>query len=100
MTSCCLTLLCTPELEEKLLDLLLVEPDITLFTSTSSFTHGLHPAQLDRLEKVLGRGHSVSIQLLMAQSHAADLLHRLRTSLAGAGIIYWLTPVLDAGELT
>ncbi|HNE33663.1 DUF3240 family protein [Agitococcus lubricus] len=100
MTSCCLTLLCTPELEEKLLDLLLVDPEIKLFTSASSFTHGLHPKSLDQLEQVLGRGHSVTIQILLTQPDAEALLERLRSSISGAGIQYWLTPVLAAGELT
>lgn len=99
MTLCCLTLLCPPELEEKILDLLLVDTAVTLFSSAPSFTHGLHPQSLDRLEKVLGRGHSVSIQLLLDRTAADALLERLRASVAGTGVTYWMTHVLDTGEL-
>ncbi len=99
MTLCCLTLLCPPELEEKILDLLLVEASVRLFTSAPSFTHGLHPQSLDRLEKVLGRGHSVSIQLLLNGEAAAALLDSLRATLTGTGVTFWMTHVLDTGEL-
>lgn len=99
MTLCCLTLLCPPELEEKIVDLLLVDAAAPLFSSAPSFTHGLHPQSLDRLEKVLGRGHSVSIQLLLDQNGATALLDRLRATLRGTGVTYWATHVLDTGEL-
>lgn len=99
MTLCCLTLLCPPELEEKVLDLLLVESAVTLFTSQPSFTHGLHPQSLDRLEKVLGRGHSVNIQLLLDESTAQGVLERLRRSLRDTGVTFWMTHVLATGEL-
>ncbi len=99
MTLCCLTLLCTPELEEKILDRLLLEPAVSLFTSAPSFTHGLHPQTLDRLEKVLGRGHSVSIQLLLDQIEAEALLDRLRDTIGGTGVTYWMTHILATGEL-
>lgn len=99
MTRCCLTLLCAPELEEKLLDLLLVEAPSEVFTSAPSFTHGLHPQHLDPVERVLGRGHSMHIQLLLEQATAEALLGRLRSQLAGTGVRYWLLPVLDEGEI-
>ena len=99
MTRCCLTLLCAPELEEKILDLLLVEAPADVFTSAASFTHGLHPQHLDPVERVLGRGHSVLIQLLLEQEAATTLLDLLRLRLAGAGLRYWLLPVLAEGEI-
>ena len=99
MTLCCLTLLCPPELEEKIVDLLLVDAAAPLFSSAPSFTHGLHPQSLDRLEKVLGLGHSVSLQLLLDRTAADALLERLRSIMAGTGVTYWMTHVLDTGEL-
>ncbi len=41
MSELCLTLVCPPEVEEKLLDLLLLWPGATIFTSTATAAHGL-----------------------------------------------------------
>ena len=56
MSELCLTLLCPPAIEEKLLDLLLMSPNIaTVFTSTPTAAHGLAHENLDQTEQVLGR---------------------------------------------
>ena len=41
MSELCLTLLCPPAIEEKLLDLLLLSPNATVFTSAPIAAHGL-----------------------------------------------------------
>lgn len=99
MNRCCLELLGTPELEEKIVDMLLVESGTEVFTTAPSFTHGLHHALLDPLEKVLGRDHSVSIRLLMTQEQARELVQRLRERFPGSGVRYWISPVLEEGEI-
>lgn len=99
MSACSLSLLCSPELESRVCDLLLIEPEVNLFSSNHAFTHGLHPNHLDPLEKVLGRGDSVHIQLLVDQAQAEQILARLKTHLPRAGIRYWLSPVIAQGEI-
>lgn len=99
MSTCSLSLLCPPELEAKVCDLLLIEPEVTLFSSNSAFTHGLHPTQLDPLEKVIGRGHSIHIQLVLDETQVQQILIRLKTNLPRAGIRYWICPVLSMGEI-
>ncbi len=99
MNRCCLELLAAPELEEGLIDLLLVEAGTEVFTTTASFTHGLHHARLDALEKVLGRNHSLSVRLLLTDAQARELLQRLRERLPGSGIRYWITPVFEEGDI-
>ncbi len=56
MSDLCLTLLCPPEAEEKLLDRLLLSPEIVkVFTSTTTAAHGLSHENMDQAEQVLGR---------------------------------------------
>ena len=49
-----LTLLCTPSLEEKLIDHLLVVTGNQIFTSTPVAAHGLSTAALNPMERVMG----------------------------------------------
>lgn len=99
MSEVCLTLLGAPEVEEKLLDQLLMCMASVVFTSQSAASHGGHLANLDPREQVLGRGDAVLIQVLLEAQAAHDLLANLRGQLHGASVRYWLTPVLEQGEL-
>ena len=99
MSEVCLTLLSSPEVEEKLLDQLLMCMASAVFTSQPAASHGGHLATLDPREQVLGRGDAVLIQVLLEPEAAQDLLATLRGQLPGASVRYWLTPVLEQGEL-
>lgn len=48
MSELCLTLVCPPAVEEKLLDLLLLSPNVTVFTSTAKAAHGTVHEILDQ----------------------------------------------------
>ncbi len=99
MSELCLTLLCPPAIEEKLLDLLLMLPGRTVFTSTATAAHGLTHENLDQTEQVLGRAHATEIQVIFAAADKAALLEALRREFAGAGLRYWVTTVVEAGEI-
>lgn len=99
MSELCLTLLCPPALEEKLLDLLLMSPNVKLFTSTATFAHGLAHERLDQTEQVLGRARATEVKVLFSAAEQAALLATLRQQFAGLGLRYWVTTVLDTGEL-
>ena len=100
MSELCLTLLCPPAIEEKLLDLLLMSPNIaTVFTSTPTAAHGLANENLDQTEQVLGRARATAVQVILAASAKATLLEAIRRQFAGAGLRYWVTPVVEAGEI-
>ncbi len=99
MSELCLTLLCPPAVEEKLLDLLLMFPGRTVFTSTATAAHGLAHEYLDQTEQVLGRAHATEIQVIFAAADKAALLEALRREFAGAGLRYWVTTVVEAGEI-
>ncbi|MHB9117973.1 MAG: DUF3240 family protein [Burkholderiales bacterium] len=100
MSELCLTLLCPPAIEEKLLDLLLMSPNIvTVFTSTATAAHGLAHENLDETEQVMGRARATEVQVIFAAADKAALLEAIRRQFAGAGLRYWVTPVIEAGEI-
>ncbi len=99
MSELCLTLLCPPTTEEKLLDLLLMLPGSTLFTSTPTAAHGLIVGGLDQAEQVMGRARVTAITVILAAADKAALLDAIRQQLAGTGLRYWLTTVVETGEI-
>lgn len=99
MSNLCLTLVCPPAIEEKLLDLLLMLPNTTVFTSTATAAHGMTHDNLDQTEQVLGRARATEIQVILAAADKAALLEAIRQQFAGAGLRYWLTAVAEAGEI-
>ena len=99
MSELCLTLLCPPAVEEKLLDLLLMSPNVVVFTSTPAAIHGLAVGTLGRTEQVLGRALATQIQVILAVADKSALLEDIHRKFAGAGLRYWVTPVIEAGEI-
>lgn len=99
MAEYCLTLLCTPELEERVLDTLLLAPDLAIFTSAPAAVHGLSHERLDDTEQVLGRAFATQVQALVPAGSCAGLLDMIRREFAGARVRYWVTPVLESGVL-
>lgn len=99
MSEYCLTLLCPPAVEEKLLDLLLMSPNATVFTSTTTAAHGLDHEYLDQLEQVLGRAAATQVQVIIDEADKAALLNAVRRQFSGAGLRYWVTPVVEVGEI-
>ncbi|MHB1215930.1 MAG: DUF3240 family protein [Thiobacillus sp.] len=99
MSNLCLTLVCPPAIEEKLLDLLLMLPNTTVFTSTATAAHGMTHDNLDQTEQVLGRARATEIQVILDAADKAALLEAIRQQFAGAGLRYWITAVAEAGEI-
>jgi len=99
MSELCLTLVCPPAIEEKLLDLLLLSPDVMFFTSTATAAHGLAHENMDQTEQVLGRARTTELQVLLAAANKTALLEALRQQFSGAGLRYWVTTVAEAGEI-
>ena len=99
MNDCCLTLVASPELEEKLLDLLLVQAGDAPFTSAAVDSHGEGPRPLSALEQVRGRRRACQVQVLMAQDRCQVLLQQLRRQFAGTGLRYRVQPLQEEGLL-
>lgn len=100
MNLVCLSLLGSPALEEKLLDQLLRSPHDLTFTSQTCASHGGHSHDcLDPSEQVLGRARAVLVQVLVPETLARQLLQDLEALFSGSGLRYWLTPVIEEGQL-
>lgn len=100
MSLVCLSLLGSPALEEKLLDQLLRSPHDLTFTSQTCASHGGHSHDgLDPSEQVLGRARAVLVQVLVTETLARQLLQDLEALFSGSGLRYWLTPVIEEGQL-
>ena len=99
MSELCLTLLCPPAIEEKLLDFLLMSSDTTVFTSTPTAAHGLAHKYLDKEEQVLGRARATEVQVVFAAADKVALLDALHQQFSGAGLRYWVTMVVEAGDI-
>lgn len=99
MPELCLYLLCPASLEEQVLDLLLMHPELALFTSTRTGAHGLAFGALSANEQVLGRALATEIHVLLRAGDKDALLEAVRHEFAGTGLRYWITPVMQAGDL-
>lgn len=99
MANFCLTLLCPPSGEEKLLDWLLSTSDCEVFTSIAASSHGLAHSSLSPSEQVLGHSASAQIQLMADEALVDRLLAQLREDFRGAGIRYWAFPVVLEGDI-
>ncbi len=99
MSELCVTLLCPPAIEEKLLDLLLMSSTTTVFTSAPTAAHGLAHEELNQMEQVLGRAQAIQVQVIVTEADKAPLLEALRGQFSNTGLRYWVTPVLEAGEI-
>ena len=99
MSELCLTLLCPPAIEEKLLDLLLMSPNAAVFTSAPTAAHGLEHGNLSQTEQVLGRAHAAQIQVVFAAADKTALFEQIHKEFAGTGLRYWVTTVVEAGEI-
>lgn len=100
MSDLCLSLLCPPIIEEKLLDLLLMLPCTTIFTSTDTAAHGMSIGEMNQSEQVLGRVQTTQVQVVFAAHEKETLLNNICSQFAGTGLRYWITNVVEVGEIT
>lgn len=100
MSEFCLTMVCAPDIEEKLLDVLLSAVGNEVFTSSPSFSHGTAQGRLSNVEQVMGRSRSVQVQIIVTEVEMAQLLELLRESFGGTGLRYWATPLAAQGEIS
>jgi hypothetical protein len=98
MAEYCLTLICPPTVEEKLLDTLLAHAGSEIFTSTPTFSHGTAPGQLSATEQVMGRSRAMQVNVLLTASVLAELRALLMQDFAGTGMRWWATALVDEGE--
>jgi hypothetical protein len=98
MPDLCLTLLCPPALEERVLDALLMMSEVAVFASSAAAAHGLSHARLSATEQVLGLAVMTQVQVLLSDAQRPKILADLKQQFAGTGLHYWMTPIIEAGE--
>ena len=94
----CLTLLCPPTVEEKLLDVLLANAGSEVFTSTPTHSHGSGQERLSATEQVMGRSRAMQINVLLTTDELGPLRELLQRDFAGTGVRYWATQLAFDGE--
>ncbi|MBY0468346.1 MAG: DUF3240 family protein [Burkholderiaceae bacterium] len=99
MSKLCMTLICSHDIEEKLLDTLLTTVDDEIFTSTPTFSHGTAQGRLSSAEKVMGRSRSVQIQITTTVEELNRLTVLLTQRFKGTGLRYWATALVTEGEI-
>ena len=96
----CLKLLLPRALETQVVDRLLqhprwVGPFITRYVEGHGDPEGIGSPE----EQVRGRAARVEIEILMDGGHVAELLADLRAELPSRAVVWWLSPVIEAGSL-
>lgn len=100
MSKVCLSLACLEPLRERLVEILLTVPELELFASSSAFAYGLSHSQLNAKEEVLGMASMTLVEALVPSAAQTTVLAQLRRALAGTGVRYWVTPVIEEGEFS
>ncbi len=99
MSKHCLTIICSREVEDKLLDTLLTSVAGAVFTSTPTFSHGTAQGRMSNLEKVMGRSRAVQVQIVTSDEELGLLIEVLKLRFKGTGLRYWATPLSTEGEV-
>ena len=88
-----------PLLEEAMVDCLLVMELADGFSSLAVSAHGSEHETLSLAEQVAGRKKQIQFQMYVPEHQLDGLIKQLKTDFSGAGLHYWVTPVLEKGYL-
>ncbi len=95
---CLLTLITTPQLEERLVDWFLEEGHEG-FTAIACHGHGVRAEHLSVREQVAGRQKRVAFWLQVPEVRARAIVASLASEFGDAGIHFWISPVLESGPI-
>jgi len=89
-----------PILEEAFVDFLLAIDLIEDFSSSVVNAHNCCAHEkMSLAEQVAGRQKQVNFRVYMLEAHCSDFIYQLKQGFTGAGIQYWVLPVLAKGKL-
>ncbi len=86
-------------LEEAIVDCLLTFESEHGFSSFPVYAHDHRNEGLSLAEQVSGRQKRLRFQMYVEEAVLTALLARLREDFSGAGIRYWVMPVVDNGMI-
>jgi hypothetical protein len=96
----CLKLVLPRALETQVVDHLLQHPQwVGPFITRHVEGHGDSESIESPGEQVRGRAARVEIEILMDRGHVAELLADLRAELPSRAVVWWWSPVVEAGNL-
>jgi hypothetical protein len=100
MNKDCLVILNAPSsLEEAVVDCLLTLESEHGFTSFPVNVHHHENKGLSLTEQVSGRQKQLCFQIHIEENGSKLLLSRLQEDFSGAGIQYWVVPILESTEI-
>jgi len=94
-----LNLIAPPEVAEALAEWLLEREDVPGFTSMPVSGHGSSERSMTLAEQVAGRSRRVLFLVHVPKDTARAILDDLGQLFAGAGLHYWLVPVIEGSHL-
>jgi hypothetical protein len=94
-----ITLTAAPSIEESLVDWLLEFSDHIGFTSQRANGHSSRLEGLNLAEQVAGRRAQIRFQMHLPAEELPRFMASLKENFGGAGVHYWVTPLLDAGHV-
>ena len=99
MNDCLLVVITKPTIEGALMDWLLAQETLTDFSSAPIAGYSAEHSRLSIAEQVRGRRNNIMFQVKTTRSEANRIVEDLKKDFAGAGLHYWLTPVLAEGRI-
>jgi len=94
-----ITLTAPPSIEESLVDWLLQFAEHVGFSSQKANGHSSRLEGLNLAEQVAGRKSQVRFQLHLPSEELPRFMDSLKKDFAGAGLHYWVAPLIDAGPI-
>lgn len=94
-----LTLIAPPSLEEPLVDWLLRFESQYGFSSFPVNGHSSRHDGLTLAEQVSGRKKQIRFEMHLPAGEWQPLIERLRADFPGAGLHYWISPILELGRV-
>lgn len=86
-------------LEEAMVDCLLAFENAQGFSSYPVYAHDNLHETLSLAEQVSGRQKKIGFQLYIEHSALSKLLEHLKAEFSGAGLRYWVMPIIEQGEI-
>jgi hypothetical protein len=93
------TLIAPPALEETLVDWLLNYESRYGFSTYPLSGHSSRLEGLTLAEQVSGRKGQIGFQIHLPETEWPGLIECLRRNFSGAGVHYWVSPLVDHGRV-
>jgi hypothetical protein len=88
-----------PSIEESIVDCLLTFETASGFSSFIVNAHDYKNEGFSLAEQVTGRQKKVRFQMYVPEQDLQTLLAKLKGNFTGAGIQYWVLPIVDSGYI-